>query len=69
MKIKKKIDIFLDGPTLEEIKSTNSSAIKGFTFNPSLFRANKVTNYLIHCKKLVELIDNKPISLEVIADD
>lgn len=69
MKIKKKIDIFLDGPTLEEIKSTNSSAIKGYTFNPSLFRANKVTNYLMHCKKLIKLIDNKPVSLEVIADD
>lgn len=69
MDLKKKIDVYLDGPTIEEIKSFNDNYIKGYTFNPSLFRANKVANYLSHCKKLSKLINKQPISLEVIADD
>ena len=45
-----------------------SPEIKGFTFNPSIFKKLKISNYLDACKKYASLAGNKPISLEVIAD-
>ena len=41
----------------------------GFTFNPSLFRKLKVSNYLAYTKSLLKMTKNKPLSLEVFADD
>ena len=63
------IQIFADGPKLEEITSLDTNLVKGFTFNPTLFRNLGVSNYLDYCKKLVEICGEFPISLEVIADD
>jgi len=62
------IDIHVDGPTLTEMKEFSRQA-DGFTFNPTLFRSLGVTDYLQHCKQLVELESSKPLSLEVFADD
>ena len=63
------IQIFADGPKLEEITSLDTNLVKGFTFNPTLFRNLGVSNYLDYCKKLVEICGEFPISIEVIADD
>ena len=63
------IDIYADGPTLQEINNFNKNLIKGYTFNPTLFKMLGVTDYIGHCKKLLQSCDNIPISLEVIADD
>jgi len=63
------IDIYADGPTLNEIESFDKSFIKGYTFNPTLFKNLGVTDYLGHCNKLLEICNNIPVSLEVFADD
>ena len=63
------IEIYADGPTLEEIESFDKSLIKGYTFNPTLFKILNVTDYLGHCNKLLETCENIPVSLEVFADN
>ncbi len=69
MKFRKKINIYADGVDLKDLKKINQPIINGFTFNPSLFRSNNVTNYINHSKKILKIIKNKPVSLEIIADD
>ena len=65
----KKIQIYLDGPSEEEIKIYNSSLIKGYTYNPSIMSKLKVKDYLKACKLFSNNVSPKPISLEVFADD
>lgn len=62
------IQIYLDGPTLEEMKKFSDNKISGYTFNPTLFRNLGVDNYLNHSKIIQSTSGNKPISLEVIGD-
>ena len=67
MSNKKKIELYLDGPTFQEIKDFKN--IDGYTFNPSLYKKLKAENYIEFTKKLIGKTNNKPISIEVIADD
>ena len=67
MSNKKKIELYLDGPTFQEIKDFKN--IDGYTFNPSLYKKLKAENYIEFTKKLIDKTNNKPISIEVIADD
>jgi transaldolase len=67
MSNKKKIELYLDGPTFQEIKDFKD--IDGYTFNPSLYKKLKAENYIEFTKKLIDKTNNKPISIEVIADD
>ncbi len=46
-----------------------SKIVKGFTTNPSLMRKAGAKNYEDYSKQLIRLSKNKPISLEVFADD
>ena len=64
---KKKIELYLDGPTFEEINDFKN--VDGYTFNPSLYKKLKAENYIDFTKKLINKTKNKPISIEVIADD
>ena len=63
-----KIQIFHDGPTEDQVVKLISNHIKGFTFNPSIFKKLKITDYLEACRKYANLAKTKPVSLEVIAD-
>ena len=63
------VSVYLDGPSLEEVLEIDPNVIKGFTFNPTLFRNSGVSDYLGHCRKLLEVCGDLPVSLEVIADD
>jgi len=63
------IQIYADGPTLEEIDGFDKNLIKGYTFNPTLFKMLGVINYLGHCEKLLKTCDTLPVSLEVFADE
>mgnify|MGYP001235733357 CR=1 FL=1 len=65
----KKIKLFADGPNLNEINDQFKYEIDGYTFNPSLFKKNGAKDYLDYCRKILELCENKPVSLEVFADD
>jgi len=62
------IDIYCDGPKLDEIATSDRNIVKGYTFNPSLFKSLGVIDYLQHCKKVVNHCNSLPVSLEVIAD-
>jgi transaldolase len=67
--MKNKIKVYMDGPKLNEINKDYDINIDGYTFNPSLFKKNGATDYLGYSKKILELCSNKPVSLEVFADD
>jgi transaldolase len=65
-----KIKIFADGADIAGIKNlTHNSMIKGFTTNPTLMRAAGITDYEAFAKDVIEVIGDKPISLEVFSDD
>lgn len=67
--IKNNIKLFSDGPNLSEIGKDFNVKIDGYTFNPSLFRKNGAIDYLDYSKKILEICSEKPVSLEVFADD
>ena len=62
--------IFCDIADLSLIKKFNKKKIvKGFTTNPSLMRKAGAKDYKSYSKKILKICKNKPISLEVFADD
>ncbi len=62
--------IFCDIADLNLIKKFNKKKIvKGFTTNPSLMRKAGAQNYKTYSKKILKICKNKPVSLEVFADD
>ena len=62
--------IFCDIADLATIKKFNKKKIvKGFTTNPSLMRKAGAQDYRTYSKKILKICKNKPISLEVFADD
>ena len=64
------IKIFCDIADLDFIKKYNKKKIiKGFTTNPSLMRKAGAKDYRLYSKKILKVCNNKPISLEVFADD
>jgi len=65
-----KIKIFCDTAEIDLIKKFNKKKIiKGFTTNPSLMRKAGAKNYKSYSKEILKICNNKPISLEVFADD
>ena len=65
-----KTKIFCDIAKLDLIKKFNKKKIvKGFTTNPSLMRKAGAKNYKSYSKKILKICTNKPVSLEVFADD
>jgi len=62
--------IFCDIAELNQIKKFNKkNIIKGFTTNPSLMRKAGATDYKAYSKKILKICNNKPVSLEVFADE
>jgi transaldolase len=62
--------IFCDIAELNTIKKfTKKKIVKGFTTNPSLMRKAGARDYKSYCKKIINICPNKPVSLEVFADD
>jgi len=65
-----KIQVFADGADIEGIRNLRSNPlIKGFTTNPTLMKQVGVKDYLSFSKQVIEVIDGRPISLEVFSDD
>lgn len=50
-------------------KFSKKKLVKGFTTNPTLMRKAGAKNYKQYATQLIKLSNNKPISLEVFADD
>ena len=62
--------IFCDIAEINQIKKFNKKKIvKGFTTNPSLMRKAGAKDYKSYAKKILNVCPNKPVSLEVFADD
>ena len=62
--------IFCDIAELNQIKKFNKKKIvKGFTTNPSLMRKAGAKDYKSYSKKILKICKNKPVSLEVFADE
>ncbi len=65
-----KTKIFCDIAELGLIKKFNKKKIvKGFTTNPSLMRNAGAKNYEVYSKNILKICKDKPVSLEVFADD
>ena len=65
-----KTKIFCDIAEINLIKKFNKKKIvKGFTTNPSLMRKAGAKNYELYAKNILNISKNKPVSLEVFADD
>ncbi|MDC1155710.1 transaldolase family protein [Candidatus Pelagibacter sp.] len=65
-----KTKVFCDIAELSTIKKFNKKKIvKGFTTNPSLMRKAGAKDYQSYSKKILKICKNKPVSLEVFADD
>ena len=62
--------IFCDIAELKQIRKFNKKKIvKGFTTNPSLMKKAGAKNYKTYSKEILKICPNKPVSLEVFADD
>ena len=65
-----KTKIFCDIAELKIIKKFNKKDIvKGFTTNPTLMKKAGAKDYKAYSKKILKICKNKPVSLEVFADD
>ena len=63
-------NIFCDIAELDQIKKFNKKKIvKGFTTNPSLMRIAGAKDYKSYSKNILKICNNKPVSLEVFADE
>ena len=62
--------IFCDIAELKTIKKfSKKKIVRGFTTNPSLIRNAGAKDYSSYSKKILKISKNKPVSLEVFADD
>ena len=62
--------IFCDIAELQTIrKFSKKKIVRGFTTNPSLIRNAGAKDYSSYSKKILKISKNKPVSLEVFADD
>lgn len=65
-----KIKIFADGADYDSIlKLYANPLIKGFTTNPTLMRKAGISDYEAFGRKILSAIPDRPISLEVFADE
>ena len=61
--------LYCDTSNLIDIRnSIKKYNISGVTTNPSIMRKEGVKRYREHCDKILKLIKNKPLSVEVFAD-
>ena len=62
--------IYCDIAEIKTIQKFNKKKIvKGFTTNPSLMRKAGAINYEAYSKKILKISNQKPVSLEVFADN
>lgn len=65
-----KTKIFCDIADISIIKKfVNKKIVNGFTTNPTLMRIAGAKDYKTYSKKILKICNNKPVSLEVFADE
>jgi transaldolase len=66
----KHVKIYADGADLKSMVSlAERPEIAGFTTNPTLMRKSGIGNYEAFARKVLDIITDRPISLEVFVDD
>ena len=64
------VKIFADGADIAGIRKLAADPlIRGFTTNPTLMRKVGITDYEAFSKEVLDVIEGRPISFEVFADD
>jgi transaldolase len=64
------VKVFADGADIAGIRKLAADPlIKGFTTNPTLMRKVGITDYEAFSKEVLDVIEGRPISFEVFADD
>ena len=64
------IKLYCDGADLDDIRRlSDDDKIQGFTTNPTLMKKAGVADYYSFAKQAVDIVNPKPISLEVFSDD
>ena len=62
--------VFTDGANLDEARKVlGNSMVSGLTTNPSLMAKSGVTDYETFAREVLTLAKDKPVSIEVVADD
>lgn len=65
-----KVKLFADGADLAGIKEMYANPlIKGFTTNPTLMRKAGIEDYKAFAMQVLEAVPDRPVSLEVFADE
>lgn len=65
-----KVAIYADGASIEKMRQMSRLPyIKGFTTNPTLMKKAGVTDYASFAKAALAEIPDRPVSMEVFADD
>ncbi|HUO43431.1 MAG TPA: transaldolase [Burkholderiales bacterium] len=65
-----RVKLFADGADFDGImKMYANPMIKGFTTNPTLMRKAGIADYEAFARKLLDAVPDRPVSLEVFADD
>ena len=65
-----RVKLFADGADRAEIaRACANPMIRGFTTNPTLMRAAGVKDYERFAREILELVPDRPVSLEVLADE
>jgi transaldolase len=65
----KGIELYADGADIQKMYELYvNNIVSGFTTNPTLMRKAGVKDYKLFSQKILELIPDKPISLEVFSD-
>jgi transaldolase len=65
-----RVRIFADGADLASIAQMSAKPyISGFTTNPTLMRKAGVSDYVSFARQVLNVIKDKPVSFEVLADD
>ena len=65
-----KTKMYCDTADLNLIKKfSKKKIVKGFTTNPTLMRKSGAKDYKSYSKKILNICNNKPVSLEVFGDD
>ncbi len=65
-----RVQVFADGANLEQMLTLSADPfVKGFTTNPTLMKQSGVKDYAAFSRWVLQAIPDKPISIEVLADD
>jgi len=65
-----RVKIFADGASLDDMRRlAERPVVRGFTTNPTLMRRAGVGDYARFAREALDLIEGRPISFEVLADD